>query len=87
MPMPYYENCPHSAEGWCLDCVSELGNEFINQKAQIKMCRELLANFSSYIITCRKSNEWMKNFMENLDKEIDNILESIRDKIEKLGEK
>ena len=24
MTMPHLSNCPHQAEGWCLDCVGEL---------------------------------------------------------------
>lgn len=27
MTMPHLMNCPHSDDGWCLDCVAALGNE------------------------------------------------------------
>ena len=27
MTVPHLMNCSHSADGWCLDCVVELGNE------------------------------------------------------------
>lgn len=27
--IPYFENCPHNETGWCLGCVSELGNKFM----------------------------------------------------------
>lgn len=27
MTVPHLMNCPHSDEGWCLDCVVTLGNE------------------------------------------------------------
>lgn len=27
MTVPHLMNCPHSADGWCLDCVVDLGNE------------------------------------------------------------
>lgn len=27
MTMPHLMNCPHSGEGWCLDCVKELYDE------------------------------------------------------------
>jgi hypothetical protein len=27
MTVPHLMNCPHSADGWCLDCVVALGNE------------------------------------------------------------
>jgi hypothetical protein len=28
MTMPHLMNCPHSADGWCLDCVKELHDRF-----------------------------------------------------------
>lgn len=27
MTVPHLMNCPHSDEGWCLDCVAALGNK------------------------------------------------------------
>lgn len=27
MTMPHLMNCPHSPDGWCLDCVKELWDE------------------------------------------------------------
>jgi hypothetical protein len=27
MTVPHLMNCPHSDDGWCLDCVAALGNE------------------------------------------------------------
>jgi hypothetical protein len=34
MTMPHLMNCPHSAEGWCLDCVKELHDWFQAQVEQ-----------------------------------------------------
>jgi hypothetical protein len=27
MTIPWLHNCPHSTDAWCLDCVTELGEE------------------------------------------------------------
>lgn len=32
MTMPHLMNCGHSAEGWCLDCVAEMGNDNLKFK-------------------------------------------------------
>ena len=32
MTIPYFENCPHSDEGWCLDCISEFGRKLIDKE-------------------------------------------------------
>lgn len=28
MTMPHLMNCPHSSDGWCLECVKEMHDEF-----------------------------------------------------------
>jgi hypothetical protein len=33
MTMPHLMNCPHSGDGWCLDCVGKLNSEFTEEKA------------------------------------------------------
>jgi hypothetical protein len=35
MTMPHLMNCPHSAEGWCLECVAILGNEAIELRRSL----------------------------------------------------
>lgn len=27
MTVPHLMNCPHNDDGWCLDCVADLGNQ------------------------------------------------------------
>lgn len=33
--IPYFENCRHSEDGWCLSCISELGREIIEQDYKV----------------------------------------------------
>jgi len=45
MTMPHLMNCGHSEEGWCLDCVKDMGDkltevdlivhEFVNKQVQV----------------------------------------------------
>jgi hypothetical protein len=30
MTIPYQHNCPHSPDGWCLDCVEKLSEESLS---------------------------------------------------------
>lgn len=32
MTIPHLMNCPHQEDGWCLDCVADLGNENMRLK-------------------------------------------------------
>lgn len=34
MTMPHLMNCPHSDEGWCLDCVKKLHDEKESKKVE-----------------------------------------------------
>jgi hypothetical protein len=49
MTMPHLENCRHSPDGWCLDCVKELwdshqtvANESIDHSGEAFLLREAL---------------------------------------------
>ncbi len=35
MTMPHLMNCPHSPDGWCLDCVKEMGEQLIDLRHAI----------------------------------------------------
>lgn len=37
--IPWYENCPHSENGWCLNCVSKLGDKMANLRDFITRAR------------------------------------------------
>lgn len=41
MTMPHLMNCPHQAEGWCLDCVGK-------QHAQLEVLRDILKDAMRY---------------------------------------
>ena len=40
MTVPHLMNCPHSDEGWCLDCVVALGNENWRLRDALRIVRE-----------------------------------------------
>ena len=40
MTVPHLMNCPHTYEGWCLDCVVKLGNENWRLHAELTALRE-----------------------------------------------
>ena len=44
MTMPDRMNCPHSGEGWCLDCVIKLSN----QNADLKAILERICMWAEY---------------------------------------
>lgn len=42
MTMPHLMNCPHQGEGWCLNCVKEMGERLIEAIKNIdQLKREL----------------------------------------------
>ena len=34
MTVPYFENCPHHEDGWCLECVGNLGRKILDAEEQ-----------------------------------------------------
>jgi hypothetical protein len=34
MTIPYLMNCPHSGDGWCLECVAALGHDAIQLRTE-----------------------------------------------------
>lgn len=36
MTMPHLMNCPHMADGWCLECVAAIGNEAIELREALR---------------------------------------------------
>lgn len=49
MTMPHLMNCPHSEDGWCLDCVKELWD---NEPDSLLPNEKIMANF---IMMCESS--------------------------------
>ena len=43
MTAPHLMNCPHREDGWCLDCVADLGNENWRLREQLAAEREACA--------------------------------------------
>jgi len=39
MTVPHLMNCPHTDDGWCTECVAELGNENWRQRDEIAALR------------------------------------------------
>jgi len=35
MTMPHLENCQHTGDGWCFECVGNMGRELIAARATI----------------------------------------------------
>lgn len=46
MTMPHLMNCPHSADGWCLECVVALGNRELELRAEVRRLRDALMPFA-----------------------------------------
>lgn len=47
MTMPHLMNCPHSEDGWCLDCVKELWDE----GKTIELSRQLNVSVNGHSIS------------------------------------
>lgn len=56
MTMPHLENCHHSPDSWCLDCVKKLGEENLDLRmallrvSQITMCERVSEGESTLYI-------------------------------------
>jgi hypothetical protein len=84
MTVPHLMNCPHSAEGWCLDCVVELGNEnwrlrdVARDAAELARLRAAEADFHmEYRLKCDVENKAQAVQIERLRaalQEADNIM-------------
>jgi hypothetical protein len=44
MTVPHLMNCPHTDEGWCLECVVTLGNENWALQERMVTLRKAIAN-------------------------------------------
>lgn len=41
MTIPYMTNCSHSEDGWCLECVSEMGREWQEMRDALRNGRTM----------------------------------------------
>lgn len=55
MTVPHLMNCPHSDDGWCLDCVAELGNENWRLREALGEIDCAIASAGAHDVTAR---EW-----------------------------
>jgi hypothetical protein len=56
MTMPHLMNCPHSDDGWCIDCVSKLWRDRSDKSEEVEHLKEIV--------------EALKETNRNLQKEI-----------------
>lgn len=47
--MPHLENCPHSHDSWCFDCVKELGEENMRLRDAVHDARTMLIELETYM--------------------------------------
>lgn len=45
MTMPHLMNCRHSEEGWCLNCVKEIGEENIELRQQLESIQKTISDY------------------------------------------
>lgn len=47
MTVPHLMNCPHTNDGWCAQCVAELGNENLRLRAALDKCRDIMVTLTA----------------------------------------
>ena len=50
MTVPHLMNCPHTDDGWCMECVARLGNENWRQLDEIDSLRAALKRMGAQVV-------------------------------------
>ncbi len=55
MTVPHLMNCPHADDGWCAECVADLGNENWRLREALAQVDRAIAGAGANAVTAR---EW-----------------------------
>lgn len=69
MTIPWYMNCPHKSDGWCMKCTVQLGDDYTAARRENEALTERLQRQADTILQLANEN---KKFREGIEEIVEN---------------
>jgi hypothetical protein len=79
MTIPWMMNCEHSTDGWCLDCVVEMGNERSDLRNEVERLKDELGQARGNIQECEHLYSVRGKALDRLREELNRAMEVVTD--------